>query len=90
MVLSWMSLRMGYRTNVVRVWMSEKEEMGELFGVGVRSIERSLGLMVDLGLVVKMGRGVYMVSPVYFSRGSEGDRDRLIGVYYGLSNVGGD
>jgi hypothetical protein len=70
--------RLGFRSNEVRLFRCDKEEIAGLMGRSVRSIENGITYLVKIGFMKRSKtRGIYVLNPSVVYRGGERDRKKL-------------
>lgn len=73
-VLATLSIKMELSTNCVIITSPLREEWANAIGISVPAFNNALHKLMKVGVVVKIGLGVYMIDPLIYSKSNYADR----------------
>lgn len=64
--------------NVMAILKDDKKRWSEQLNCSIRTIDNAISALVDKNLILREGRGKYKLNPVYYFKGSNTDRLKIL------------
>lgn len=72
-VMFWSWEHCEYGTNILRITETDKEEIASILGVKKQSINNAISVLGKCQILIRKGRGHFIVNPLYFWKGRTKD-----------------